>query len=172
MTQSMKWKNENFDNKVLLISSSLGEKSINANVHNAYAEHLKNQGIRFRTLELKDFRNIPILASPQQIPEEIENIYRCIKKQEYLIIFFPEHNGYFSAFFKNIIDWLSLKEIHFLKDKKVMLISASITKRDKRLMEDSIKTTLSIFKPESVEFINFKEYSPDKVSDFVKTLFN
>ncbi|NAS13058.1 NADPH-dependent FMN reductase [Poritiphilus flavus] len=48
-----------------------------------------------------------------------------IQKAEGLIISVNEHNGNPSAYFKNLIDWLSRLERGFLKGKKVLLMSAS-----------------------------------------------
>ena len=48
-----------------------------------------------------------------------------IKNSEGLIISLNEHNSNPSAYFKNLIDWLSRLERNFLADKKVFLMSAS-----------------------------------------------
>ncbi len=48
-----------------------------------------------------------------------------IKNSEGLIISVSEHNGNPSAYFKNLIDWLSRLERNFLDGKKVLLMSAS-----------------------------------------------
>ena len=46
-----------------------------------------------------------------------------------LIISVNEHNGNPSAYFKNLIDWLSRLDRKFLTDKKVLLMSTSPGKR-------------------------------------------
>ena len=48
-----------------------------------------------------------------------------IKSAEGLIISVNEHNGSPSAYFKNLIDWLSRLERKFLADKKILLMGAS-----------------------------------------------
>ncbi|GCE63352.1 NADPH-dependent FMN reductase [Candidatus Mycoplasma haematohominis] len=167
----MKWKNEIFDNTTLLISASSGETSINAKVYKYCLNYLQQKKIKCQTLDLKKFKATPILCDSKQIPKEIEEIYKCIKDPKHLIFFVPEHNGYFSAFFKNILDWLSLKQKNFLKNKKIILISASTTQKDKRIMEPAALNTMKIFEPENIEFINFKEYSEEKIPNFVKAIF-
>ena len=52
-----------------------------------------------------------------------------IKKADGLIIAVNEHNGGLSAYFKNLLDWMSRLERSFLKDKKILLMSASPGKR-------------------------------------------
>lgn len=48
-----------------------------------------------------------------------------IKASEGLIISVNEHNGSPSAFFKNLIDWISRLERKFLEGKKIMLMATS-----------------------------------------------
>lgn len=52
-----------------------------------------------------------------------------IRKSDALIISVNEHNGNPSAYFKNLLDWLSRLERKFLLDKKVMLMSTSMGQR-------------------------------------------
>ena len=48
-----------------------------------------------------------------------------IKNSQGVIISLNEHNSNPSAYFKNLIDWLSRLERNFLADKKVLLMAAS-----------------------------------------------
>lgn len=52
-----------------------------------------------------------------------------IEKVDGLLISVNEHNGNPSAFFKNMLDWLSRINRRFLEGKKVFLMSASTGKR-------------------------------------------
>jgi len=52
-----------------------------------------------------------------------------IQKSDALLISVNEHNGNPSAYFKNVLDWLSRLERKFLKDKKVFLMATSMGKR-------------------------------------------
>ncbi|WP_299536830.1 NADPH-dependent FMN reductase [Ulvibacterium sp.] len=52
-----------------------------------------------------------------------------IGKADGLIISVNEHNGNPSAYFKNLIDWLSRVERKFLQDKTLLLMSTSGGKR-------------------------------------------
>ncbi|WP_281543059.1 NADPH-dependent FMN reductase [Maribacter aestuarii] len=53
------------------------------------------------------------------------NIQNC----EGLVISVNEHNSYPSAYFKNLVDWLSRLDKNCFKDKKVLLMSTSGGKR-------------------------------------------
>jgi NAD(P)H-dependent FMN reductase len=83
-------------------------------------------------LDLSD-SDIPIyqhdFEQKQGIPAAIHQLYKHIKKADGLAIAVNEHNSYPSAFFKNILDWLSRIEAKFLIDKKVLLLSTSPGKR-------------------------------------------
>lgn len=52
-----------------------------------------------------------------------------IAKSNGLILSVNEHNGNPSAYFKNVLDWLSRIDIKFLQDTKVLLMSTSGGKR-------------------------------------------
>ena len=48
-----------------------------------------------------------------------------IKNSEGIILSINEHNGNFSAYFKNLVDWLSRLDRNFLEGKKILLMAAS-----------------------------------------------
>ncbi|MEO0572864.1 MAG: NAD(P)H-dependent oxidoreductase [Bacteroidota bacterium] len=52
-----------------------------------------------------------------------------IQKSDALLLSVNEHNSNPSAYFKNVLDWLSRLERKFLQDKKILLMSASMGKR-------------------------------------------
>lgn len=152
---------------LLLVSASNSQESIN--------NHLLLEILRHKTfnyLDLNCCSSIPILSKDIQykfgIPKEINDVYFELKKYSKLVFFTPEHNGYISAFFKNIVDWLSVLDIDFLNNKKVIVISASETQKTKRDMEDGVIKTFNKFSPKSVTFVNFNEYGLDKEKDLFR----
>ena len=56
---------------------------------------------------------------------ELKTLMQKIENADALVISVNEHNSSVSAFFKNIIDWLSRMERKFLLDKKVLLMATS-----------------------------------------------
>lgn len=52
-----------------------------------------------------------------------------IQKMDAIILSVNEHNSYPSAYFKNLIDWLSRVDRKFLGDKKILLMATSPGKR-------------------------------------------
>ena len=65
------------------------------------------------------------LEKERGIPEVITDLHAALKTTDGLILSTNEHNGYPSAFTKNLLDWLSRKERNFLGDCPVLLMSAS-----------------------------------------------
>lgn len=62
-------------------------------------------------------------------PEILKELLSEIKEADGLLLSVNEHNGTVSAFFKNVMDWLSRLEYKFLTDKKVFLMSTSDGRR-------------------------------------------
>ncbi len=58
-------------------------------------------------------------------PASIQQLYKQIQASGGLLISVNEHNGNPSAFFKNILDWLSRLDKKFLEGKKIVLFSTS-----------------------------------------------
>lgn len=58
-------------------------------------------------------------------PSSIKQIYKHIQASKGLLISVNEHNSNPSAFFKNVLDWLSRLDRKFLEGKKIFLLSAS-----------------------------------------------
>ena len=73
-----------------------------------------------------------------------------IKSKDGLIIAVNEHNGNPSAYFKNVIDWLSRLDRKFLENKKILLMSTSRGKRGALSSLEIVKSMLPRFGAEIV----------------------
>lgn len=115
--------------KILAFAGSNSQTSINhqliLNVTRRIDEH------PIEVLLLKEF-DIPMYSPEREkegIPEDVKFLYERIQDFPALIISVNEHNANVSAFFKNIIDWLSRIDRKFLQEKKLLLMSTSPGKR-------------------------------------------
>ncbi|AEW45055.1 NADPH-dependent FMN reductase [Mycoplasma haemocanis str. Illinois] len=144
---------------VLLICCSNSLPSINSE----FMEYVSKEG-NFDSLRLSDYE-VPMFSKYLEIPESINKIYSSLFRYKRLVFFSPEHNGYIPAFFKNIIDWLSIVKKDFLFNKDIVFVSVSITSRDKRIMEDGIVSSFKIFGPKSFEFVNVNRFGVDQGFD-------
>src|SRR6056297_3775401 len=61
--------------------------------------------------------------------DALMNLKDDIKKSDGIILSVNEHNGNPSAYFKNVLDWLSRLDRNFLEGTKVSLMSTSGGKR-------------------------------------------
>jgi chromate reductase, NAD(P)H dehydrogenase (quinone) len=111
---------------VLAFAGSNSSTSIN----HKFVSHLANRinGHEVEIIRLTDFE-IPLYDIDKEktvgFPEGVQKLKDLLDKQDALIISVNEHNGAVSAYFKNIIDWLSRLERNFLADKKILLVSTS-----------------------------------------------
>lgn len=69
------------------------------------------------------------LEKAHGIPGEITRLKARIQDSSGIILSVNEHNGNPSAFFKNILDWLSRSDRRFFADLPVLLMSTSGGKR-------------------------------------------
>ncbi len=111
-----------------------------------------------------------------------------ISNADALIISVNEHNGHLSAYFKNVLDWLSRIERKFLTDKKIFLMSTSPGKGGgKNALEIADKmlsrfggTILSSFSlpsfndyfngNEGIQDVELSEHHQNALTEFLKSL--
>lgn len=79
-------------------------------------------------LDLNDFE-MPIYSIDREkdhgIPEEAEHFLDIIGQADLLVISMAEHNGNFTAAFKNLFDWASRANVNVFQDKPLFLLSTS-----------------------------------------------
>ncbi|MGB5434589.1 MAG: NAD(P)H-dependent oxidoreductase [Maribacter sp.] len=97
-------------------------------------------------------------------PEALVKLQKKIENADALILSVNEHNGGPSAYFKNLLDWLSRSNKKYLENTKVFLMSTSPGQRGAMSAHEYVKNTLPRFKGEVIaSFIlpsfhtNFKE---------------
>ncbi|MBT8261305.1 MAG: NAD(P)H-dependent oxidoreductase [Bacteroidia bacterium] len=116
--------------KIIAFAGSNSSTSIN----HALVSHVANKIIHhnIKVIKLTDFP-LPIfgedLEKEKGYPETLSKLLNEIRSQDALIISVNEHNAGISAFFKNVLDWLSRIELKFMEGKKVLLLSTSPGKR-------------------------------------------
>ncbi|AEG72547.1 NADPH-dependent FMN reductase [Mycoplasma haemofelis Ohio2] len=144
---------------VLLICCSNSLPSINRE----FMEYVSKEG-SFDSLKLSDYE-VPMFSKYLEVPESIHKIYLLLSQYERLVFFSPEHNGYIPAFFKNIVDWISIVKKDFLSNKDVVFVSVSTTSREKRIMEEGLVNSFKVFEPKSFKFVNMNRFGSDKGFD-------
>ncbi|WP_149275678.1 NADPH-dependent FMN reductase [Pareuzebyella sediminis] len=116
--------------KILAFAGSNSSTSINFKL----VKHTVN-GIEGHRVQLLNMANFPFpmysadYEKEQGYSNSLIEFKNDLGKAHGIILSVNEHNGHPSAYFKNLLDWLSRLERNFLKDKPVLLMSTSGGKR-------------------------------------------
>ena len=112
--------------KVIVFGASNSKKSINKQFATYAASLLSN--VEIEVLDLNDF-DLPIynidIETEQGIHPEAYRFQQTISNADALIISLAEHNGSYSAVFKNIYDWASRVNQKVWANKPMLLLSTS-----------------------------------------------
>jgi NAD(P)H-dependent FMN reductase len=65
------------------------------------------------------------IETKEGYPDTLVSLLEIIKQADGVLISVNEHNGTISAFFKNVIDWLSIIDSSYLSQTKALLLSTS-----------------------------------------------
>ena len=123
----MQTNNAGYLKKILTIGASSSSKSINRTFANFAAESLGIE-CEIKELVLTDFE-MPIYSEDKQnnsgIPKKAIDFKKEIYQADALVISLAEHNGSYTAAFKNIYDWISVIENDVWCSKPILLLSTS-----------------------------------------------
>jgi len=116
---------------VLTFAASNSKHSINKKLVAHAAQMLQSTSdgqIHIHMLDLSDFE-MPIYSIDREqesgIPEAARVFYSAIGDADALLISFAEHNGNFTAAYKNIFDWCSRIDAKVFQNKPMIVLSAS-----------------------------------------------
>ncbi len=111
---------------IVTIGGSSSRKSINKML----AEHVGKMidNVELTKVDLNDYE-LPIfsvdLENEKGFPNAATELNKVIKNADGFVISLAEHNGAYSAAFKNAFDWLSRIEGKVWRDKPMLLLSTS-----------------------------------------------
>jgi len=112
--------------KVTAFGASTSKNSINKTLA-TYAANLV-EGAEINILDLNNFEN-PIFSEDTETKigksETAQNFINEIASSDLVIISFAEHNGTYTAAYKNLFDWASRIEQKFFQDKPMIFLSTS-----------------------------------------------
>jgi NAD(P)H-dependent FMN reductase len=111
--------------KILAFAGSTSLTSINKKLATFAAENL--QKTSFNVIDLRDF-TLPIYSSDEEkngFPEDVIKFTSLLDNYDGFILSLAEHNGSYTAAFKNIFDWSTRVEKNFFRDQPLLLMAAS-----------------------------------------------
>ncbi|WP_291120357.1 NADPH-dependent FMN reductase [Flavobacterium sp. UBA6135] len=144
---------------ILAFAGSNSSTSINHQLVTYLTTQLKETS--FELFKLSDM-DLVIYSEDEErdngFPTSISQIYKHIQASEGLIVSVNEHNSNPSAFFKNVLDWLSRLDRKFLEGKKVFLLSTSNGSRGGIGSLEVTKNMLPRFGAEIVDTFSFPSF--------------
>ncbi|KZN69777.1 NADPH-dependent FMN reductase [Pseudoalteromonas luteoviolacea] len=112
--------------KVLAFAASNSRQSINQQLVKYAASKIENAEIE--VLDLNDFE-MPIYSSDREsesgIPDQAQRFYDKIGAADVILISFAEHNGSYTAAYKNIFDWTSRIDMKVYQNTPMLLMATS-----------------------------------------------
>ncbi len=154
---------------ILAFAGSNSSTSINHQLVTYLTTQLKDT--LFELFKLSDM-DLVIYSEDEQrnngFPSSINQIYKHIQAADGLLISVNEHNSNPSAFFKNVLDWLSRLDRKFLEGKKIFLLSASTGARGGMSALEVVEKLLPRFGGEVVSTYSFPSFKENFSADEAK----
>ncbi|SMF47707.1 NADPH-dependent FMN reductase [Pseudobacteriovorax antillogorgiicola] len=116
--------------KFLLIAATNHKNSINKKLlyftKGIVSELIPNSEVN--TIDLVDYE-LPLYRQDREqengIPEKAKRFYQMIGEADAVVIAFAEHNGSYTAVYKNLFDWTSRLNQKVYQDKPTILMAAT-----------------------------------------------
>jgi chromate reductase, NAD(P)H dehydrogenase (quinone) len=136
--------------KIIAFGASTNKNSINKILAEYSIKLLReeNNNIETEILDLNDF-TLPIysedLEKESGIPDMAKSFFNKIGSADALIISFAEHNGNYTASFKNLFDWCTRINPKFYQGKKTIALSTSPGKLGGASVIEIVKSSAKFF---------------------------
>lgn len=122
--------NKGINMKIVAFGASTSSKSINKQIAQ-YAGQLATEiktDIELEVLDLNDYE-VPLFSQDKEAelgqPEAAKAFFNKLGESDAIIISFAEHNGSYSAAYKNLFDWTSRIEQKLFQSKPMLLLATS-----------------------------------------------
>ena len=153
--------------KIVAFGASSSKKSINKILANFAAKQIEDAEVNL--LDLNDFE-MPIYSVDYEnefgIPKQAYKFKNTLSSADGIIISFAEHNGAYTAAFKNIFDWISRVEKIVWFNKPMFLLATSDGARGAitvlKVAHDRISKGGQLYIP-SYSLPNFSQNFDDKL---------
>lgn len=116
--------------KIITIAATNSQNSINKKLLSYTSDLLED--VEIISIDLNDYV-LPIFGIDYEnengIPTAIKRLSELFDKADGFIISLAEHNGTYTAVFKNILDWLSRVNMKIWREKPMLLMATSLGDR-------------------------------------------
>lgn len=112
--------------RIIAFAGSTSKKSINKQFVTYVASQFKDAEVE--VLDLNDYE-MPIYSADRELelgtPKQAIDFFEKLGSADLIVISLAEHNGAYSAAFKNIFDWTSRHNNKLFQQKPVLLLATS-----------------------------------------------
>lgn len=112
--------------KIIAFAGSSSKTSINKQLVTYAANQFENASVE--VLDLNDYE-MPVFSVDKEkvngIHQLATDFYAKIGSADLIVVSFAEHNGNFSAAFKNVLDWTSRINAKTFQEKEMLLLATS-----------------------------------------------
>ncbi len=116
---------------MLAFAATNSRNSINVKLVKHAADVMRSEiapESEIRVVDLNDYE-MPIFSIDREtadgIPAQAQDLYEQIGAADALLISYAEHNGHYSAAYKNIFDWMSRINKRVYQDKPMVIMAAT-----------------------------------------------
>lgn len=117
--------------RVLAFAASNSRKSINKQLITHAVSVLKLEiipDVEIEIIDLNDFE-MPLYSIDREtengIPDQAHQFFKKIGEADALLISYAEHNGFYTAAYKNLFDWTSRIEMEVYQNKPMVILATS-----------------------------------------------
>jgi NAD(P)H-dependent FMN reductase len=117
--------------KILAFAATSSKHSINKQLIGYATQILESESdpdVTVETIDLNDYE-MPIYSIDRQneggIPQAAHDFFDKIGQADAVLISFAEHNGFYTAAYKNIFDWTSRIDMAVYQNKPTVMLSTS-----------------------------------------------
>ncbi|MCG9596230.1 NAD(P)H-dependent oxidoreductase [Vibrio sp. Isolate25] len=112
--------------KVLAFGASSSKHSINQKL--AFYAAKQIEGADISLIDINDYE-MPIFSEDREkelgSPQQAQQFFKAIGEADIVVISFAEHNGSYTAAYKNLFDWTSRINMKVFQNKPVVLLATS-----------------------------------------------
>lgn len=115
--------------KLLAFAASSSSNSINKQLVTYAASQVKhNEGVVVDILDINDYE-MPLFSQDKEAilgqPQQAKDFFAKLGQADAIIISFAEHNGSYTAAYKNLFDWTSRIDQKLFQNKPMILLATS-----------------------------------------------
>ena len=112
--------------KVLAFAATSSKKSINKQLAHYAAQQIA--GAQVELLDINDYE-MPLFSEDREQelgqPALAKAFYQKLSEADAIVISFAEHNGSYTAAYKNLFDWTSRINVQLFQNKPVIMLATS-----------------------------------------------